>query len=266
LLLLSAVLMSEPLCLALSAAALVFATRTVMRASMRDAVWAGVLTGLAILSRSAAIVLLPGLAVGLLWARSRRAAAAALGVSLVMIAPWFLWSSAKAGELHVSLAGSYGPYATWILDAYARDPGLLVEVVRKNLASVVHDSGVVLYGGFPPWIRSYLSTPLLVFTTIGLVLAGRRAAALSITLLAYAVLVLIWPYPPGRFMWAFFPLYAVGAIAATVAVAQRLRRIRRAPVRLAPLAFAVLTLAMVRRARAGPVDLRSHRANRHDRD
>jgi hypothetical protein len=252
-LLLSAVLMSEPFCLALSAAALASATTMVMRGRVRDAMWAGALAGLAILSRSAAVVLIPGLATGLLWRRSRKASAIALAVCAVIIAPWFVWSGAHAAELQAPLAGSYGPYAGWLLEAYIADPGLLVEVVRQNLASMLNDSAVVLFGGLPPGTRRYLAVPLFVMTAVGLVLAGRRAAALSVTLLAYTVLIVIWPYPPGRFMWAFFPLYAVGGIAATLALVRRLRPARgrasatRRAVALAPAAFAVLTLGMLLR-------------------
>lgn len=248
LLLLSAVLMSEPLALALTAAALAAATLMVMRGRPRDAILAGALVGLAVLARSATIALVPGLAVGLLWQRSRRASAIALGISIVMIAPWFVWSGAHANEVPPAIVGSYGPYASWILDAYRNDPGLLASVVAKNIASSVHDAGVVLFGGLPPVTRIYFTVPLLVMTAAGLALAGRRAAPLSITLLAYAALVIIWPYPPGRFMWAMFPLYAVGVLVAAVAIARRMRR-ARLPQRasLVPVGFAVLTLLMVMR-------------------
>ena len=248
-LLLSAVLMSEPMCLALTAAAVAFATMMIMRGRPRDGLIAGALVGLSILTRSAALVLLPALAVGLLWRRSRRASALALAVALVCIAPWFVWSARHAHELPPVLAGSYGPYTSWVLDAYRAQPGLMWEVARQNTVGALHDSGVVLFGGLPPAMRVWFVPPLLVLTLAGLAMAGRRAAALSVTLVCYAILIVVWPYPPGRFMWALFPLYAVGALVATATIARRFRRrmsgrVSRAT-SIVAMAFAAATLLMV---------------------
>ena len=245
-LMLSAALMSEPLGLALTTAALVTATRMVMRGQQRDAIWTGVLVALAILARSAAIVLLAGIAIGLVWRRSRRASAIALAISVVMIAPWFWWSAAHAHEVSSVISGSYGPYSSWLIDGYRSDPSLLATVVWQNVVSAVRDGGVVLFGGLRPGARMFFTVPLLAVVIAGLVLAGRRAAPLSVTLLGYTALISVWPYAPGRFIWAFFPLYAVAALVGVLALARRMRR-WPVPQRavFVPLAFGALTLAMV---------------------
>jgi hypothetical protein len=223
-LMLSSVLMSEPLGLALAAPALVFATRIVMRGRDRDAVWGGVLTGLAILARSACIALIPALLVSVCWKRSRRAGLIASGVAVALALPWFVWSSAHAHELGPALAGSYGPYGSWAIDAYARDPALLLAVVGKNLVSAPRDFAVVLFGGFPPGARMYFVVPFIAMSAVGLALGGRRVAPIRAALAVYTVLVVVWPYAPGRFLWAMFPVYAVACIAAIVTLSRLLRR------------------------------------------
>jgi hypothetical protein len=64
---------------------------------------------------------------------------------------------------------------------------------------------------------------LLATLVTGGVTAGRRAAPLAATLAAYAALVLVWPYSPGRFVWAILPFAAVGVVAASRGLRVRLR-------------------------------------------
>ena len=222
-LLLSAVLMSEPLCLALAAPARASATLVVLRGRTRDALVAGVLAGLAILARSAAIVLLPGLAIGLLWHRSRRASAVALATALVLTVPWFAWSAAHAHELGPSLIGSYGPYATWVVDGYRDNLALLPAVIARNAATMFREAGIVVFSALPRAARSPLLAILLGFTVAGLWWAGRRVMPLVSVMVAYLVLTLVWPYAPGRFTWTFFSLYAIVAAAAVSALVRRAR-------------------------------------------
>ncbi len=222
-LLLSAVLMSEPLCLALSVPAIYFATLVVMRGRARDAVIAGALTGLAVLARSAAIVILPSLAIGFLWKRSRTASVIAVAVALVFITPWFVWSSAHAHELTPPIAGSYGPYGAWLINGFRADPGLLPQVVAKNAATMFREIGVLVFGLLPRAARSPALALLLVTTLGGLFFTSRRTLPLLVTLAGYLVLVLVWPYAPGRFVWTYFALYAVAGAAAASALVRRAR-------------------------------------------
>lgn len=235
-LLLSAVLMSEPLGLALSAAALAAATLVVLRGNWRDGVVAGALVGLAILARSAAVVLLPALAVGVLWRRSRTASLAALAVACAVAVPWFLWSSAHAAELPPALAGSYGPYGQWLVAGFRADPSLVGEVVARNAALVFREVGILVFGALPPPLRSPALSLLLVVTVAGLALGRRRVAPLVAALATYLALVLVWPYAPGRFIWTYFGLYAIGVAAA---VALIVRRAAWSPSWRAPAAVAV---------------------------
>lgn len=254
-LLLSAVLMSEPLCLALTAPALVGATLVVMRGRPKDALAAGILVGLAILARSTAIVMLPSLMVGLAWRRSRRASALAVGMAVLVAGPWFVWSGAHAHELAPSLMASYGPYAGWALDGYRADPGLLAAVIAHNADTMFHEVGVVVFGLLPRATRSPLLILLLLSTLAGLLTTRRRVLPLVVALAGYFALVVVWPYAPGRFVWAYFSLYAVLAAAAAAALARRARRMRalRVP---AAVAVGAAALALAGVARYDVVGLR----------
>jgi hypothetical protein len=247
-LLLSAVLMSEPLALALTALALVPATMVLMRGRTTDGVAAGLLVGLSILARSAAIVLLPSLMVGLLWRRSRRAAVIALAISLALVVPWFIWSSAHAHELPPPLAGSYGPYGAWLLGGYRADPSLINDVVGYNAGRAFIETGVLVFGAFPRAMRSPLLVALILTVTTGLFFAGRRVLPLVIALGCYLVLVLVWPYAPGRFIWAYYPLYAIAAAAAASALVRRARvqRAWRIPSALAAGVACAALLSVIR--------------------
>jgi hypothetical protein len=247
-LLLSAVLMSEPLALALTALALVPATMLMMRGRTRDGVAAGLLVGLAILARSAAIVLLPSLLVGLVWRRSRRAAAIAVAISLVLIVPWFVWSGVHAHELPTPLAGSYGPYGPWLFGGYRANPALIGDVVRYNAGRTFTEIGILVFGAFPRIARAPLLTALILSAITGLFFTGRRALPLIIALAGYLVLVLAWPYAPGRFIWTYYPLYAIAAAAAASALVRRARvqRAWRIPGALAAGIAAAALLSVVR--------------------
>lgn len=247
-LLLSAVLMSEPLALALSAPALAAATVLIMRGRTRDALIAGLLVGLAILARSAAIVLLPSLAVGVFWRRSRRASLIALAVALVLAGPWFVWSSAHAHELPPALAGSYGPYGAWLIGGYRASPSLIGEVVGYNSGRTFTEIGVLIFGAFPRFARAPLMWLLMASTVTGLFFTSRRMLPLLVALVAYLALVLIWPYAPGRFVWTYYPLYAVAAAAAVGALVRRARTRRawRAPSVVAAAVACAALLSVVR--------------------
>jgi hypothetical protein len=247
-LLLSAVLMSEPLALALTTLALGAATMLITRGRTKDGIATGTLAGLAMLARSAGIVLLPAILAGLLWRRSRRASLVALAISVVIVAPWFIWSGVHASELPPALAGSYGPYGSWLIGGYRGDPSLLGDVVGSNIGRTFSEAGVVAFGAFPRQSRSALLVLLLVASATGLSFAGRRAVPLVVALIAYLALILVWPYSPGRFLWAFAPLYAVAVTAAASALIRRARRARawRIPAALAAAVTAAALLSVIR--------------------
>jgi hypothetical protein len=140
-----------------------------------------------------------------------------------MSAPWFVWSSVRAHELPPALAGSYGPYGSWIIGAYREFPGLLATVVRANIGSAIREAGVVMFGAFPAFTRTPLLCLLIACTVLGLCLSRRRTIPLVTVLLSYLMLVLVWPYTPGRFIWTYFPLYALAVAAAVRSMTRRAR-------------------------------------------
>ena len=235
-------LMSEPLGTALAVFALLAATVTIMRGRTRDAVIAGLLVALSVLARSASVVLVASLVVGLLWHRSRRASAVSLAVALPPIVAWFLWSAAHAAELPSAIAGSYGPYTTWLLDAYRGEPGLALDVARKNIATILRELGIVIFGGVPTVVRITGVLALVAMAVTGIAMAGRRVLPLAAALVTYAGLIVLWPYSPGRFVWAFLPIAAVVVLAGITALQRRFRAPGAARVAIA---FGGATLALL---------------------
>jgi hypothetical protein len=222
-LMVSSGLMSEPLGTSLAVFALLATTVTVMQGRTRDAVIAGLLVALGVLARSVSVVLVAGLAVGLLWKPGRRASAVSLAIALPPIIAWFLWSAVHAGDVPSAISGSYGPYTTWLFDAYRAEPGLALEVARKNITTIVRELGIVIFGGAPSFLRAGGVFALAALAVTGIAMGGRRILPLATTLVAYAGLVAVWPYSPGRFVWAFLPIAAVAVLAGITALGRRYR-------------------------------------------
>ena len=172
----------------------------------------------------------------------------AVAISLALVVPWFVWSSADAHELPPPLAGSYGPYGAWLLGGYRANPSLISEVVSYNAGRTFTEISVLVFGAFPRFARAPLLAALILSVTGGLFFTGRRVLPLVVALVGYLVLVLRWPYAPGRFVWTYYPLYAVAAAAAVSALVRRARTHRawRLPGALAAAVAGAALLSVIR--------------------
>jgi hypothetical protein len=172
----------------------------------------------------------------------------ATAIALALTVPWFIWSSAHAHELAPPLAGSYGPYGAWLASGYRENPSLITQVIGYNASRSFSEIGVLVFGAFPLWMRSPLLGALLACVATGLLFTRRRLLPLLIALVGYAVLIVVWPYAPGRFMWTYWPLYAVTAAAATSALWRRarVRRSWRVPSVVAAAVACAALLSVVR--------------------
>jgi hypothetical protein len=204
---LASVLFAEPAFFVLTVLALFATDRAVDRGGWRAAVLAGGIAGAAMLVRSTGVVLVPAIALALALGGRRREATIALVSSLVLVLPWQLWSAAASAELAEPLRGNYGPYFPWLADA-VRDQGIgfLLGVARQNFASLLRSMAVVFFPEANRELRPLLVALLAVVCGLGLVVMWARARALVFFLVAYACLVLVWPYSPDRFAWGVWPL------------------------------------------------------------
>jgi hypothetical protein len=83
--------------------------------------------------------------------------------------------------------------------------------------------GAVALAPLGGWFRFFLGVPALALVVAGFGPLLRRAPALGWTLLAYAAIVVVWPYGPDRFVWTVWPFLAIAFLAGAELVASRAR-------------------------------------------
>ena len=236
---------SEPLFLVLLVAAAAVTERALApEAGIRRHALAGVVCGLLFLVRSVGAVVLPVGLLLLMRARGRRAAGIAAGAMLAVVAPWVLWSGTRAGEVPAILSGSYGSYSGWYGESL-RSEGvrLVARIAGHNLTELLRPLAVLLTPPGPGWI-SWLVIPAgCAVLVLGIRSLARSSAFLATSLGLYLMLVIVWPYPPDRFVWGIWPLVTV-CLALGLANLARLSR-RASPRRVHAIALSCLAGAGV---------------------
>jgi hypothetical protein len=201
---------SEPMFLALFVAAVSLADSE--NVGLRRVILAGVLAGLAALTRSIGVAVVGGIVAGA-WLRGRRPqSVAAFLVAVIMLAPWFAWVAAHAREVDPRLAANYGTYVT-----AARQAGSMAFLAGLDLRALGPPARLAL-PGVTPWLWYPLSALLLAAAVSGAAIVARRATALIGALVAYIAIVTVWPFTPDRFMWILMP-WAAGFVGMGAAAA-----------------------------------------------
>jgi hypothetical protein len=221
-LVLSNVLLSEALFFAVLTGALWLVDDAEALGGWRTAVLAGVVIAALSLVRTIGGALLPAAAASL-WLRGRRREAAlAVGVAIIVLAPWQLWVWQAARGFPDELRGSYGPYLEWVLNGYRRDLPLAWEVATRNAAELWNAFGVVFATRAPRVAQHAVAAAVSACLLVGVMTLLRRATATGAFFVLYAVVVLLWPYNPERFVWAVWPLGAVALLQGAKAIGERL--------------------------------------------
>ncbi len=188
---------SEPLFLALLASAIAVADRE--QIGVPGALAAGVLAGLAVLTRSLGLTAVAGVSIAL-WLRGRRAAAGLACLTGVLIAlPWMLWTGRHAGATDPLLVANYGTYTQFA--AQAGIGGILAGLDLQGLTPIPR----LLLPAMPGPLWYPLAALLIGVMGLGAALLWRRVPALVWTLIPYVGIVVLWPYTPDRFIWILLP-------------------------------------------------------------
>lgn len=200
------VLFAEPLFLVLALGAWWLADAAMRgggRRALALAVGAGVVAGLAGLTRSIGVAVAGGVCLALLLGRRRREALAAAAAALVLLAPWQLWTAAHRAGVPAVLAATYGTYGDFLHQAGWRwiSPDLLWDALRPL--------GYLAFATVRPAWHPWFGAPALVVLVTGCVALTRRVPALGWSLALYVAVVLLWPYAPDRFLWALLPVLVV---------------------------------------------------------
>lgn len=217
------VLLSESFFFAVLVVALWLCERAARLGGARRAAAAGVVIAMLALVRTVGGVLLPAAVLAFAWRRRWREAAVLAACAVVALAPWQLWVWQAARGFPDELRGSYGPYLEWVIGGYRRDPSLARDVLVKNAADLWRAFGFVFAPRLPRAVQVLASTTALLVCVAGLVSLARRALTFVLFVVAYAAVVLLWPYNPERFVWAVWPLAGVVLLAGTHAAGVWLR-------------------------------------------
>ncbi|MBP7549624.1 MAG: hypothetical protein KA761_05010 [Gemmatimonadaceae bacterium] len=225
-LLLTNLLLSEPLFLLLLMPTLWMTERVVREGGVRPAVWTAVLIALLVLVRTLGGVVLVAGVMLLAWERRWKELLIVAGGSVVLLLPWqfFVWRAIPS--FPPELLGSYGPYLDWVVDGY-KDGGLafLDQVVGKNAEATWVMLGVFFSPLWDGVTRQVLAALALAAFGGGLVaLAARgRAPVTALALSGYLVAVLAWPFWVDRFLWVVWPLVVLIMVAGVATLAARFR-------------------------------------------
>lgn len=220
-LLLTNLLLSEPLYLALLVPALLLAERVAREGGVRAAAYAAVLVALLVLVRTLGGTVFIATLMLLVHGRRWRELGVYAAVAIALLMPWQLYVWSAAPGFPDELRGSYGPYLEWVADGMRVGGGEFVAaVVRKDLSQTWAMFGVF----FSPFVRGpvrALAAGLAIAAVLGglwtLWASGRgRVTALSVT--GYLAVVHVWPFAPERFVWVVWPvLLLTGAAGAHAA-------------------------------------------------
>jgi hypothetical protein len=173
-------------------------------AGRRRLLLAAVLGGAATLTRLLGVSLIGACFVALLVRRRVRDALVFAAVSAAVVTPWIAWTT---------LAGSSGPdgyytaanYWSWnLVTGFSLAEAAIV--AGRNLFFFFFLTPGYLFGFFG-WQSTLLLLALGLLTLTGLAARLRRGPnVLDLFLLVYAVMVLLWPWPPTRFFAPLYPL------------------------------------------------------------
>jgi hypothetical protein len=252
LIMLSSLVLSETLFVALLMPSLVLAERVVRDDSSArwSALWTGICCGLLVLVRTHGAALVLALIVCLAMRRRFRALMIVAVAAAAIIAPWQLWSMLHVGEITGPLTGSYGSYVAWLAEG-AHEGGVrlfahAIALNARELVALIADRVSLADSAGVRLVCAWLATGL---AGIGAFRMARKAPVTILFLAIYLGVVLMWPYAPWRFFFAVWPLVVLSigeAVVAAVAAAHASReQVGRRTSRMASIAVAAIAVLVV---------------------
>jgi hypothetical protein len=209
--LLSVMVLSEPMFLAALFPVLMASERAGRTGTNRDAVIAGVAGGLLSLIRTLGAVAIPATALVLLWRRRWIPAALVCVSGFLVMLPWQMWVAAHGDAVPHVFLGKYGSYSGWVVEAI-RDGGPLwvAKVAYFNLQQIVTQGwATVAVNTLPAWIKWPATGALIPLFACGWWRLLQRAPVTAWAVAGYLVLVVAWPFLPARFIFGIWPLVGI---------------------------------------------------------
>lgn len=207
-LLITGVVLSEPMFLALLLPGLLLAESAVDSGDPRKAAAAGLLLGALAMVRTLGAFAIP-VACLLLAGRRQWRAAIVLGLSAALfLVPWQLWIAAYQGEVPNVFAGKYGSYGSWLAEGYRAGGWTFArEVLIRNLQDLDGTFSYMLMPVQARWPRGIVFVAVILFSLAGTKRFWRNAPVTLGFLASYILVVMLWPFEPTRFMLAIWPLW-----------------------------------------------------------
>ncbi|MGQ0767320.1 MAG: hypothetical protein ACT4OZ_16855 [Gemmatimonadota bacterium] len=215
-LLVTGVIMSEPLFMALLFPALLSAERTAESGSAAGAARTGLWLGALALVRTLGLFTIPAALLVLVLRRHWRAAFALAATASLLVVPWQLWVTANQSEVAPILAGKFGSYSGWLVEGY-RDGGLafVSAVIARNLADIDGMMSYHLLPIQPAFPRGVVFVSALALGFLGIKRFARKTPVTLVFIGFYILVVMLWPFEPNRFLlplWPLWPMLVVGGI------------------------------------------------------
>ena len=218
-LLVTGVVLSEPMFMALLFPALLLSERAATSGSVRTAIVAGLACGALALVRTLGAVVVPAAVVVMLYRRHLRGAVALAAAAALCVVPWQLWLNAWQHEIPPVLMGKYGAYGPWMAQGY-REGGIALArgVAAENLESIGRFLGYAFMPVTAAWPRAVAFMTAFTLAAVGVGVLVRRAAVTALFLGAYAAVIVAWPFDPDRFVLAVWPLLTICGLAGMAAL------------------------------------------------
>jgi len=216
LLMLSGLVLSEPLFIAAFFPLVIAAERVVGGEEQAARVVAvGLGLGALALVRTHAVVL-GGAAIMLLFFRRRwRDTLLCAGAFLVAVGPWQIWLHVHSHPLPEMLRGSYGPYVPWMIEGLReRSFGLVAATFATNwreIGALLADHFSLGDGAMARLVASGLAALAI---GVGAARLWRRAPVFVLFAVLYTLVVLVVPFTPWRYVYAVWPVVMVCVAAA----------------------------------------------------
>jgi hypothetical protein len=206
---LSALVMSEPLFLALLLPTLLFGERVVESETRRtrDVILLALLAGIATLVRTHGVALIGAVVLVLSLRRQFRDAVIFAGVAIATLVPWQLWVASHSGVVPPTMRGNYESYGAWFSSGlHAEGLALIGRTVLRTSTDIAAMFEVFIAAGTPRPVRLLALVALMALSIIGARTLWRRARVSALFLVLYSAIVIVWPFSPQRFLWCVWPL------------------------------------------------------------
>jgi hypothetical protein len=218
-LLVTGVVLSEPMFMAFLFAALLLSERAAEENSLTASALAGFAAGALALIRSLGAVLVPATLMVMIWRRNFRGALVMSAAAAVLLVPWNSWLNAWQHEIPPVLMGKYGAYGPWLATGFQEGGAAFArDVVIANLRSVHRFMGYFFAPVSLAWPRTLAFVGISGLAGIGLAALRKRSPVTLLFLFAYTGVILLWPFEPDRFVIAVWPLLTLCLLAGVRAI------------------------------------------------